>query len=204
MAALHGYAQFLQNVDHDEQAKGAADALVQEVRNLSEMTTAFLNFAKPQTLQLDEVSVRELLDDCACELEPLYERRRVELAIEADARVPNVNADARMLRQALLNLLRNAAEAIPDDAATRKVSATTSTEVVNGQRSAIIMIRDTGPGIPPADLQKVFIPFFTTKASGHGVGLPLAHRIITQHGGTLTPGEAPEGGAVFTISLPVD
>src|SRR5689334_13824460 len=74
MAALHGYAQFLQNVDHDEQAKGAADALVQEVRNLSEMTTAFLNFAKPQTLQLDEVSVIELLNDCACELEPLYRR----------------------------------------------------------------------------------------------------------------------------------
>src|ERR1051325_6764074 len=189
MAALHGYAQFLQHVDHDEQAKAAADALVQEVRNLSEMTTAFLNFAKPQTLQLDEISVIELLNDCACELEPLYKRRSVELAIEPDARVPNVNADARMLRQALLNLLRNAAEAIPDDAATRRVSATTSTEIVNGQRSAVIIIRDTGPGIPPADLQKVFIPFFTTKASGHGVGLPLAHRIITQHGGTLTLGE---------------
>jgi signal transduction histidine kinase len=204
MAALHGYAQFLQNVDHDEQAKGAADALVQEVRNLSELTTAFLNFAKPQTLQLDEVSVIELLNDCAGELEGLYEKRRVELAIDAAASVPNVNADARMLRQALLNLLRNAAEAIPDDAATRKVFATTSTKMVNGQRSAVIMIRDTGPGIPAADLQKVFIPFFTTKASGHGVGLPLAHRIITQHGGTLTPGEAPEGGAIFTISLPVN
>ena len=204
MAALHGYAQFLQNVDQNEQAKDAADALVQEVRNLSEMTTAFLNFAKPQALQLDEVSVVELLKDCAGELQGLYEKRRVELAIDPDATVPHVNADARMLRQALLNLLRNAAEAIPDDAATRKVFATTSTETVNGQQSAVIRICDTGPGIPPADLQKVFIPFFTTKASGHGVGLPLAHRIITQHGGTLTPAQAPEGGAIFTISLPVN
>jgi signal transduction histidine kinase len=62
-----------------------------------------------------------------------------------------------------------------------------------------IQVRDTGPGIPPADLQKIFIPFFTTKAKGHGIGLALTHRIVTQHGGTLTAANAPEGGAVFTI-----
>src|SRR5437660_4377219 len=62
MAALHGYAQFLQTIDHDEQGKTAADALLQEVRNLSEMTTSFLNFARPQPLQLEEVSLDELID----------------------------------------------------------------------------------------------------------------------------------------------
>ena len=204
MAALHGYAQFLQNVDHNEQTKDAADALVQEVRNLSDMTTAFLNFAKPQPLQLDEVSVEEILKDCARELKPLYESRKVELVIESKANVPNVNADTRMLRQALLNVLRNAAEAIPDDTDKRKVSTGISADTVNGQRCAIVSVRDTGPGIPPGDLQKLFIPFFTTKTSGHGVGLPLAHRIITQHGGALTVGNAPEGGAIFTIRLPRD
>ena len=201
MAALHGYAQFLQNVDHNEPAKGAADALVQEVRNLSEMTTAFLNFAKPQPLQLDEVSLGEILQDCVRELKPLYERRRVELAIESEATV-NVDADARMLRQALLNVMRNAVEAIPDETNKRKVSARISIETVNGQRTAVVTVRDTGLGIAPAHLQKVFIPFFTTKASGHGVGLPLAHRIVTQHGGSLTAANAPEGGATFTIRLP--
>ena len=202
MAALHGYAQFLQNVDDNEQTKGAAHALVQEVRNLSEMTTAFLNFAKPQPLQLDEVSVAEILCDCERELKPLYEKRRVELAIESEAHVPNVVADARMLRLALLNVLRNAAEAIPDDSDKRKVSARITTEAVDGQRIAVVTVRDTGPGIAAADLQRVFLPFFTTKASGHGVGLPLAHRIITQHGGALTAASAPEGGATFTIRLP--
>ena len=67
--------------------------------------------------------------------------------------------------------------------------------------SVVIEVRDTGPGISPADLQKIFIPFFTTKAKGHGIGLALTHRIITQHGGTLTAANAPEGGAVFTINL---
>lgn len=204
MAALQGYAQFLQNVDHNEQSKGAADALVQEVRNLSEMTTAFLNFAKPQPLQLDEVSVSEILGDCARELKPLYEKRSIGLAIDSNANMPNVNADARMLRQALLNVLRNAAEAIPDDTSERNVFARISIETVNAQRSAILTVRDTGPGIPSTDLQRVFIPFFTTKASGHGVGLPLAHRIITQHGGSLTAANTPEGGAIFTIRLPCD
>ena len=81
MAALHGYAQFLQNVDHDEQGRVAADALLQEVRNLSEMTTAFLNFARPQALQLEDVSLDELIQECVRELSPLFESRRVEPVI---------------------------------------------------------------------------------------------------------------------------
>jgi signal transduction histidine kinase len=68
----------------------------------------------------------------------------------------------------------------------------------------VIEVRDTGPGIQPADLQKIFIPFFTTKAKGHGIGLALTHRIITQHGGTLTAVNSSEGGAVFTIVLATD
>ena len=202
MAALHGYAQFLQKVDHNEQTKAAADALLQEVRNLSDMTTAFLNFAKPQPLQLDDVSPSEMLQGCARELKPLYDDRRVELVVEIVGDVVNTPADPRMLRQALLNLLRNAAEAIPDEDTERKVFAATSRETVKGRRWTTITIRDTGPGIPPADLQKVFIPFFTTKSSGHGVGLPLAHRIITEHGGMLTVANASQRGAVFTIRLP--
>jgi len=202
MAALHGYAQFLQNLDHNEQTRAAADALLQEVRNLSEMTTAFLNFARPQPLQVDDVSVVAILDDCARELKPLFDASKVDLVIEAEGEVASVNADARMLRQALLNLLRNAAEAISDAAAQRKVFATISIKSIKNRPSLIITIRDSGTGIPPADLQKVFIPFFTTKASGHGVGLPLAHRIITEHGGTLTAANSPEGGAQFTIRLP--
>src|SRR3989442_11228243 len=78
MAALHGYAQFLQSVDRDEQGQLVADAMLQEVRNLSEMTTAFLNFARPQALQLEEVSLDELIEECARELKPVFESRNVE------------------------------------------------------------------------------------------------------------------------------
>src|SRR5262249_47775453 len=105
MAALHGYAQFLQSIDHDQRGREAADALLAEVRNLSEMTTAFLNFARPQPLQLEEVELSELICECSRELAPLFEGRNVSLSSEsADPAASSivVNADSRMLRQALL------------------------------------------------------------------------------------------------------
>jgi signal transduction histidine kinase len=209
MAALHGYAQFLQNLEH-EKAKVAADALLDEVRNLSEMTTAFLNFARPQALQLEEVSLQEMIDESARELTPLFVAQRVELTVFGLGSRPagthgpiEVRADPRMLRQTLLNLLRNAAEAISDEQKDRRVMVAPAIEEERGKRWATISIRDTGPGIPPSDLQKIFIPFFTTKSHGHGVGLALAHRVITEHGGTLVAANAADGGAMFTIRLPL-
>lgn len=204
MAALHGYAQFLQSIDHDDQGKAAADALLQEVRNLSEMITAFLNFARPQPLQLEEVYLGELIEECARELEPLFERRRVELNIErpSAAQRIEIQADTRMLRQVVLNLLRNAAEAIPDDKSDRQVTVRSAIENEQGKQWAAISIQDTGDGVADSDLQKIFIPFFTTKSGGHGIGLALAHRVISEHGGTLNVANVSEGGAVFTIRLP--
>jgi signal transduction histidine kinase len=67
----------------------------------------------------------------------------------------------------------------------------------------VAQITDSGKGIPPTDLQRIFIPFFTTKAAGHGVGLALAHRVVTQHGGTLDAANASDAGAVFTMRLPL-
>lgn len=207
MAALHGYAQFLQTVDQDEQGRSATEALLQEVRNLSEMTTAFLNFARPQTLQLEDVEIEELLDECIRELRPLFEAHHVQCVrnstVSEGAASKMVRADTRMLRQTLLNLLRNAAEAIPDSKPDRRIMIETSVETTGGKPLAVISICDTGQGIAPSDLQKIFIPFFTTKSQGHGIGLALAHRVIAEHGGTLTAANRSEGGAAFTLRLPI-
>jgi len=232
MAALHGYAQFLQSIDHDERGQAAAAGLLQEVRSLSEMSTAFLNFARPQPLQLEDVPLDELINECARELKPLFEERRVELIVESvssahplrslrlggessgetahrrdaenseGAQRIEIQGDTRMLRQALLNLVRNAAEAIEEDKTVRRVAVNLSSQTERGQPWATISIRDTGHGIPESDRQRIFIPFFTTKSHGHGVGLALAHRVITEHGGTLTVANEADGGALFTIRLP--
>src|ERR1700741_4511744 len=191
IATLQGYAQLLQNLELNDKAQVAAGSLLNEVRNLSDMVTAFLNFARPQPLQLDQVSLAELIDDCAAELAPVFLELNVQLIVDAKES-STVQADERMLRLALLNLMRNAAEANPGG----RVHVRTD--------GIVIEVRDAGPGIPVNDLQKIFIPFFTTKAKGHGIGLALTHRIITQHGGTLTAVNSPEGGAVFTIVLAAD
>jgi signal transduction histidine kinase len=236
IATLHGYVQLLQSLELDDQARGTASSLLNEVRNLSDMVTSFLNFARPQPLQLDEVDLAELIADCARELAPLFDELSVKLIIEqyrvvsaspqqplrlggepsaetvqrgdaeAAAGAPGleIRVDERMLRQALLNLIRNAAEAIPENQTDRRVTVASSTEQDRvGQDWALVEIKDTGPGIPTADLQRIFIPFFTTKAMGHGVGLALAHRVVTQHGGTLTASNALGGGALFTLRLPL-
>src|SRR6185295_1602324 len=124
------------------------------------------------------------------ELEPVFRELQVTLETDAEKSIV-IRADERMLRLALLNLMRNAAEAAPGG------------RVFVCAHEATIEVRDTGKGIPTADLQKIFIPFFTTKAKGHGIGLALAHRIITQHGGTLTAANARDRGAIFTVQLSI-
>lgn len=205
IATLHGYVQLLQGLDLDQRARGTTTSLLNEVRNLSDMVTSFLNFARPQPLQFEEVNISELLAECCVELGPLFAERRVKLAADYSDRSPIViGADERMLRQALLNLIRNAAEAIPESADARRVEVVARAEQdQSGKHWAVIEIEDTGQGVPESDLQRIFIPFFTTKAAGHGVGLALAYRVVIQHGGTLTAANSQTGGAIFTVRLPV-
>jgi signal transduction histidine kinase len=202
LAALHGYAQLLQNVAEDERSRTGATALLEEVRGLSAMVTSFLNFARPQPLELADVDARELIDDCARELVALFDERRIELSIEGEFGA--VRGDERMLRQSILNLMRNAAEAVDEKDPTRRVLVSGIRDAdAAGKRWLTIRLEDTGAGIAPADLGRIFIPFYTTKSGGHGVGLALAHRVVTEHGGTLAAANSPAGGAVFTLRLPL-
>ncbi|MDT7690339.1 MAG: two-component system, NtrC family, sensor histidine kinase HydH [Acidobacteriota bacterium] len=202
LATLHGYAQLLQNDALDRGVRAqSTTALLQEVRGLSEMVTSFLNFARPQPPDLGDVSLRELLDTCAADLRAFLEGRRVTLNIEGE--FAEVRADERMLRQALANLMRNAAEAIPEDDSERRVAVRGSIESDEASAKWVkLEVEDTGTGIAAEDLQRIFIPFFTTKSKGHGVGLALAHRVATDHGGTLSASNTSNGGALFTLRLP--
>ena len=123
LATLHGYAQLVEQLSADGRTRAAASALLQEVRGLSQLVTSFLNFARPRALELSRVSLGELVSDCAAELKSFYEERAVTLSVEGD--FGSADADERMLRQAVLNLLRNAAEAFPEAGAPRAGEAGT-------------------------------------------------------------------------------
>ncbi len=204
IAALHGYVQLLQSMNLDERGAMVASSLLNEVRSLTELVTSFLNFARPQPLELDDVDLIDLLNECISEMKATFEEQRVELIFDSGkATLPRVRADERMLRQAILNLLRNAAQAISDASRERRVIVRGFKQGdKEGTEWAVIEIEDTGQGIPEPELHNIFIPFFTTKEKGHGIGLALAHRVITEHGGTLTAANSQSGGAVFTLLLP--
>jgi len=197
LATLHGYAQLMQTISQDERGKTASAAMLEEVRNLTNMVTSFLEFARPKSFEFSVVSLDEILRSCAEELKPVFEERQVALLI--DEELPSVRGDERMLRQAFLNLMRNAVEAIDDDKDIRAVSVMCANE----KNFVVIEFRDTGDGIAEKNLTKIFLPFFTTKSKGHGIGLALTHRVITEHKGTLTAENAKGGGAVFTVRLPL-
>ena len=129
--------------------------------------------------------------------------RNIEVIRRHPDRRPSVLGDALMLQQAILNILVNAEHAIADAATSGRIEI--STELGAGGRMVVTRIRDSGPGIDGAVLSRIFDPFFTTKDvnKGTGLGLTIAYGIVKDHGGTLLAANPPDGGAQFTIELPV-
>jgi two-component system sensor histidine kinase HydH len=103
--------------------------------------------------------------------------------------------DARRLRHALVNILQNAVQATP-------ASAPPRVRVAQEQDRLVYEIRDFGPGLEPGASERVFDPFFTTRTNGTGLGLAVARRVAEMHGGTITAGNHPEGGAWFRLAIP--
>ncbi len=171
------------------------DAIVREVDRLAAVTEEYLRFArlpKPQPVRTDvNEAVRDLLDFVRPELKAGGVQLDQQLAVQ----VPEVLVDVGQLRQLLLNLVRNAREAMPAGGALRVSTALTAGFVA-------IAVQDAGPGIPPERLQRIFDPFFTTKERGTGLGLALAQEIAQEHGGQLTCQSALGTGTTFTLRLP--
>lgn len=203
LSALHSYAQLFQRIETDERGKMAADQLLLEVRNLSEMTTAFLDFARPKQLELDGVSIDALLSECVAEVNPYFRENSVQVLVSGRCGI--AQADERLVKQTIINLLRNAVEAIPADAVGKKILVRGSVvKDKSGQAWVQVEVEDNGTGISANDLPMIFVPFFTTKNKGHGIGLALSHRVISQHGGSLNATNSQNGGAIFTVRLRAD
>ena len=177
------------------EARDLCDAIVREVDRLTAITEEYLRFArlpKPQIQRADlNDTVRDLLDF----VRPELEASGVRVAVSLSPELPRVLADVAQLRQLLLNLLRNAREAMPSGGSLRVATR-------GGEGLVEVEIRDTGPGIPPERMARIFDPFFTTKARGTGLGLAMAHEIAQEHGGQLLCESALGEGTAFTLRLP--
>jgi signal transduction histidine kinase len=165
-----------------------------EIQRLEHLLEDFLRFARPRELTVRALDTGALIEKVVVLLRGDAERRGIMLFHELEPHLPRVDGDEERLHQVLMNLALNALEATPTRG---KVRISTS---VRGERVRI-NVDDSGPGIP-ADLRnRIFEPFFTTKAAGSGLGLPIVHAIISQHGGDVRVETSPLGGTRMQVEL---
>jgi signal transduction histidine kinase len=167
-----------------------------EVRRLDDVVQGFLKFTRPEELRLDAVSLRTLFEEILPVIAPDAEKHRVTVELDVPATVPAVNGDEAMLRQAFLNLAINACQAMPNGGRLRLVCAPASGDRVE------VRFEDTGVGIPPEHLGKIFDLYFTTKDHGTGIGLSMVYRIIQLHDGEIEVQSTPGAGTTFRVLLP--
>ena len=172
------------------------DIIASEIRRLDEVLNGFLKFARPDELKLQRVRLGSLLADVATTAAPEAERRAIALKTECPDAIPEINADPGMLGQALLNLALNACQAMPDGG-TLKISCRAA-----ARRKVEIDVEDTGVGILPENLGRIFDLYFTTKDKGSGIGLSMVYRIVQLHGGEVEVQSTPGHGTRFRLIFP--
>jgi signal transduction histidine kinase len=180
-------------------AQGAlehVEIIESEIRRLDEVVQGFLKFSRPEDLRLQPVRPAALFEEILPVIQPEAERNAVAVQVDCPLSVPAINGDASMLRQALLNLAINACQAMPNGGTLRLVASAASRGRVE------IRVEDTGQGIRPEHLQKIFDLYFTTKDHGTGIGLSMVYRIVQLHDGEIEAQSTPGRGTTFTVLLP--
>ena len=172
------------------------DVIAREIRRLDDVVQGFLKFARPEELTLRPVSPAELADEVLKTLAVEANVTGVRLESQVAPDVPNIEADAGILRQALLNLAKNAVQAMPRGGTLTIACAPTKDGRVE------IRVKDTGEGIAPENLAKIFDLYFTTKQSGTGIGLSLVYRTVQLHSGDIDVESTPGVGTTFVIKMP--
>jgi signal transduction histidine kinase len=169
----------------------------EEVRRIQRVIEDYLRFARLPKLQCKPVQLNDLLEQKLAFMGSAFENAGVRLQTNFDPGLEAVNADAEQLWQALLNLVRNSLEAMPSGG-----TLTISTQRVKGE--ALLRVADNGKGMNEEQLSQLFVPFFTTKPRGTGIGLPLTQQILNEHGAQLDCVSNPDKGTTFTIGFPLE
>ena len=171
------------------------DIIANEIKRLDEVMQGFLKFSRPEDLKLQPVQLAALFDEVVPIVRPEAERAGVELIVDCRD-VPDVNGDPAMLRQAFLNLALNAVQAMPHGG-TLRIECNKARD-----RRVAIRVSDTGVGIKPEHLEKIFNLYFTTKERGSGIGLSMVYRTVQMHDGEIEVQSIPGTGTTFTVLLP--
>ena len=199
LATIHGYSRLLNLDALPVQFRPYVEGIRAETESMREVVTNFLNFAKPDQPTLSPVDLGAIAERAADDLRA--DARALGGDIRVQGEFATIEGDDVLLRQAFSNLLRNALESCA--AAATAPSVSVESQIDRPQGVCTISVRDNGPGFPEHMRDRVFHPFFTTKAQGTGLGLALVQKIVVTHNGRVSAGSDPEGGGRITIVLPV-
>ncbi|MGH9160135.1 MAG: ATP-binding protein [Vicinamibacteraceae bacterium] len=167
-----------------------------EIRRLDEVVQGFLKFSRPEELLLQPVELYGLLQDVSDVMGPQAHAAGVTIVNECQPSVPKVSGDRSMLRQAFLNLALNACQAMPQGGVLRFAAG------ADGSRFVVVEVADTGVGINPEHMEKLFDLYFSTKDKGSGLGLSMVYRTVHLHDGSIEVESVPGSGATFRLRLP--
>jgi len=199
LATIHGYARLIDPSQLPASHAPYVQGLRDETEALGRVVNNFLNFARPVQLTLVPVEIGRVAERVADELRPEVEARGGTLTLLGA--FGTVNGDEVLLRQALVNLLRNAIDACAGVPVSPRILLEGHADAAGNELRVNVI--DNGPGIDPALRDKVFQPFFTTKGHGTGLGLALVQKIVVTHNGRITVTASDDGGAVFQVALPL-
>ena len=183
-------------------------AIVTEVEALKGLVDEFAQFARmrgPRTVPCD---LNALIETALGLYDGVLQQGRVTIARRFEQPLPHVRVDAEQMRQVVINLIDNALEALGGPSAPARPTGEPATIVVATALEAVnavvrLTITDNGPGVPAADRDKLFMPYYSTKGRGSGLGLAIVRRIVAEHGGSIQVADAEPTGTRFTIELPV-
>jgi signal transduction histidine kinase len=178
------------------------EVIAEEIGHIDTIVRNFLEFARPPKLTAQPVSLSDVVDTVLTLLKHRLESYNVAVTLVRQRRLPEIAADPDLLKEALVNLVLNACEAMVEGGA---ITIREEVGILEPHgRILAVRVTDTGPGVPQGIANKVFQPFFTTKGEGSGLGLAIVGRIVEEHGGWITL-QSPEGrGATFTLVFPCE
>jgi nitrogen-specific signal transduction histidine kinase len=222
--SLQIHAQLLQKALNDPRPKKSdksrtlqsSEIIVEEIKRLSRVVDDFLRAVRPTRPMVQRTDINRLVERAVATMEPEAQARGVRFNVRLDHDIPPMEVDPNQITQALLNLVKNALEALTADPGTEGNAGTACVrpnqrnechvEIRTEVRGSDYLIRvaDNGPGIPEEHLRRIFEPYFTTKFSGTGLGLAIVSRIVEEHHGHMNIVSEPGHGTVVTLSFPLE
>jgi two-component system sensor histidine kinase HydH len=197
LASIDGAANLIESAQTSGEMRRNSLAIIRkEVQRLNRLLTSLLDFARPRKPEFQTVEPGHLIEAIVNLASAAARQKGIKLRKDVPAAAPAFECDPEQMKQVLLNLAINAVQAMAGPG-----------EIVLSARQAdnsvLIGVSDQGPGIDEENVDKVFNPFFTTKEAGTGLGLPVVHQIVTQHGGTVRAARNPGGGMTFSLIVPL-